>query len=239
MRRIRKSGKIWLYLWLVMMVFLVGSCQSTANIGDDPTNAENLRSVELDNESEAKKDFSVGGGDVFDPSVQVPEMDLAAVELETPQDSAVEPVAVEETDTELSCTLSVSAAVLLEQLDSLPDEKRNLVPADGIIFSASQIEFEEGDSVFTVLQREMVRERIHFEFSRTPAYDATYIEGINNLYEFDSGPLSGWTYRVNGQFPGYACSRYILADDDIIEVLYTCDLGRDVGAPQAVVENGP
>ena len=60
-------------------------------------------------------------------------------------------------------------------------------------------------------------------------YNSAYIEGINNLYEFDCGELSGWMYKVNGWFPNYGCSRYQLKEGDVIEWVYTCDLGVDVG----------
>jgi hypothetical protein len=36
-------------------------------------------------------------------------------------------------------------------------------------------------------------------------------------------------YRVDGWFPNYGCSRYQLADGEVVEWRYTCDLGRDVG----------
>ncbi|MDR2296437.1 MAG: DUF4430 domain-containing protein, partial [Clostridiales Family XIII bacterium] len=71
---------------------------------------------------------------------------------------------------------------------------------------------------------------IHMEFENTPIYNSAYIEGINNLYEFDAGELTGWMYKVNGWYPNYGCSRYRLAAGDVIEWHYTCDLGRDLGA---------
>ena len=60
-------------------------------------------------------------------------------------------------------------------------------------------------------------------------YGSVYVQGINNLYEFSCGELSGWMYRVNGVFPNYGCSKYVLKDGDVVEWVYTCDLGRDVG----------
>ena len=59
----------------------------------------------------------------------------------------------------------------------------------------------------------------------------TYVAGISHLYEFDFGNLSGWMYRVNGVFPDVGCGEYQLSDDDRIEWLYTCDLGRDLCDP--------
>ena len=67
------------------------------------------------------------------------------------------------------------------------------------------------------------------EFRDDPLYSGAYIEGINYLYEFDGGTLSGWMYKVNGQFPNYGCSQYFVEDGDEIVWMYTCDLGRDVG----------
>lgn len=135
-----------------------------------------------------------------------------------------------------SCTLSVSCAVLLDKLDSLDEDKRELVPADGWLLAPVTVVFYEGESVFNVLQRTMKQEGIHMEFVNTPVYSSAYIEGIGNLYEFDAGELSGWMYRVNGSFPNYGCSRYVLQDGDGIEWVYTCDLGRDVGG--AMEEGG-
>ena len=59
-------------------------------------------------------------------------------------------------------------------------------------------------------------------------YNSNYIQGINNLYEFDCGDLSGWQYIVNGWSPNYGCSRYIVKEGDAIEWRYTCDMGRDL-----------
>jgi len=85
-----------------------------------------------------------------------------------------------------------------------------------------------------VLQREGRAAGIPMEFEHTPMYKSAYIEGINGLYEFDRGELSGWMYSVNDWFPNYGCSRYQLKDGDVIEWVYTCDLGYDVGGGYAI-----
>ena len=61
----------------------------------------------------------------------------------------------------------------------------------------------------------------------TGAQGAAYIAGINHLYEFDYGDLSGWVYKVNGVLPSVGCGGYELKDGDIIEWCYTLDLGND------------
>jgi hypothetical protein len=33
----------------------------------------------------------------------------------------------------------------------------------------------------------------------------------------------------NGWFPNYGCSKYTVQDGDVINWVYTCNLGKDVG----------
>ena len=145
----------------------------------------------------------------------------------------VEPEDAEVSDAEYTCTLSISCATILDNMDLCKEEKRELVPEDGWILKPMTVTFYEGESVFNILQRTCKQQKIHMEFENTPIYNSAYIEGINNLYEFDVGNTSGWMYKVNGWFPNYGCSRYQLKDGDVIEWVYTCDLGDDVGGGYA------
>jgi len=137
-------------------------------------------------------------------------------------------------NTAYSCTISISCSTILNNMDLCDPEKRELVPSDGWILKPTTVTFNEGESVFDVLQRVCRENGIHMEFEFTPMYNSAYIEGINNLYEFDVGNLSGWMFSVNGWFPNYGCSRYILQDGDTVSWCYTCDLGYDVGGGYAV-----
>ena len=127
------------------------------------------------------------------------------------------------TDEEYTCTLSVRCDTILNNMDFLVPDKAGIVPANGVIFAERTVTFNEGETVFDVLLREMQSNKIHMEYTSVPMYNSVYIEGISNLYEFDCGELSGWMYRVNGWFPNYGCSRYTLKKGDKIEWLYTCD----------------
>ncbi len=133
-----------------------------------------------------------------------------------------------------TCTFSVECSTILNNLDELNPEKFDVLPADGIIFPATEVVFYEGESVYDVLQRICRENNIHMEASWTPMYNSAYVEGIHNLYEFDCGNLSGWMYRVDGWYPNYGCSRYQLKDGETVEWRYTCDLGNDVGGGYAV-----
>lgn len=160
-----------------------------------------------------------------------------AKEPEAKPTKAPKPVATEipaptqavipESINELYCDLDVNCRQAWQNIDLLPEEKREVVPKDGVILSLKNIEFQDGESVFDVLKRELYNKKIHFEFVKTPVYNSAYIEGISNLYEFDMGEYSGWMYRVNGEKPSYGSSQYILKNGDKIEVYYSINYLED------------
>lgn len=128
------------------------------------------------------------------------------------------------------CTLSIDCITILSNKQNLTEGKERYVPGDGTILATTEVLFYDGESVFDVLSRECEKRSIQMESSWTPIYNSAYVEGINNLYEFDCGSLSGWCYSVNGWFPNYGCSRYQLQEGDVIKWRYTCnDLGKDIG----------
>ena len=126
-------------------------------------------------------------------------------------------------------TISIRCDTLLHHLDELDASVAALVPENGVLLSPTQFFCEEDESVFDLLLRVTKENDIPMEFAQTPLYGSAYVEGIGNLYEFDCGELSGWMYRVNGEFPNYGCSNYRLHEGDAVEWVYTCDLGADVG----------
>ena len=134
------------------------------------------------------------------------------------------------TGKEISVTISARCDTVLANMDKLNKTKRDIIPEDGIILAETTVSAREGESAFDVLLRETRRLKLHMEYVGAPLLNSAYIEGIGNLYELDAGELSGWLYRVNGEWHNYSCSEYMLQDGDIIEWLYTCDLGEDLGA---------
>ena len=131
---------------------------------------------------------------------------------------------------EKTCTITIVCDTILDNLDSLEEEKAPYVPKDAVILPVTTVSFADGETVFEVLQRVCTAADIQLEFSWTPLYSSYYIEGINHLYEFDCGPESGWMYKVNEWFPNYGCSAYSLEGGEEIVWCYTCNgLGADVG----------
>ena len=77
------------------------------------------------------------------------------------------------------------------------------------------LEIKDGDTVFDVLVKATRKKGIHMEY--TGSGTSAYIEGIDNLYEFDAGDESGWRYTVNGKNVNYGCGTYKVKDNDVIK----------------------
>ena len=102
------------------------------------------------------------------------------------------------------------------------------MPSDGWILKKTKVEITSGDTVYDILNRVCRKYKIHMEAAYTPAYKTYYVEGIHQLYEFDCGDLSGWSYLVNGKSQNYGCSKYVVKDGDTIQWRYSCNAGKDV-----------
>lgn len=178
---------------------------------------------EKETQKEVKKEIEVSAAPIEKPA------EIKAEETPKPSEKVIstkspEEEKAEKNENEIACTMSVRCDEILKNMDKLSQEKHKLVPSDGIIFSGSKIAFEEGESAFDVLKREMKNNKIHLEFSMTPGFNTAYVEGINNIYEFDCGDMSGWTYLVNGEMQSVGCSQYLLKDGDVVEWIYICGM---------------
>ena len=148
---------------------------------------------------------------------------------ETPSSSQNTPPEEQST----TCSISIVCSTVLDHLDWLTPGKEDILPAGGVMLATTEVEPQEGETVFSLLQRVTRENGIPMEANFTPGTGSAYVEGIGNLYEFDCGQRSGWLYFVNGISPGYSCSEYTLKPGDRVEWIYTCDLGQDVGATVA------
>lgn len=143
---------------------------------------------------------------------------------------AVYALVIDRDGKEITVQVSVRCDTLAEDMSKLKDKAlTDYIPQDGEILPVTDVTIKDGQSAYDALSKICKEKDIHLEASYTPAYDSYYVEGINYLYEFDAGKLSGWMFRLNGTFPDRGCSESVLKEGDLVEFLYTCDLGRDVG----------
>lgn len=183
--------------------------------GKDPSNGSGSgTSTTPDPDNSSKPDNSTGPDNSTDP------------------DNSSKPDDPPKPETKMSCTIEIRCDTILNNMGDLKKGLDEFVPADGTILPTTTVTFTQGETVLDVLERVCTEWGIQLEYSWTPAYGSYYIEGINHLYEFSCGQQSGWMYKVNGWFPNYGCSKYILDDGDEIVWCYTCKgLGADVGGP--------
>lgn len=236
----KRFGKRALALWLAILMLALCACSAkstqTSAAAEEKAAQETVSETKAEEaETEKTEEQSTAQEDVQEKPVEEEtavteeQPEEAAAQTQTPAEEQTPEQTEEVPEGPLTCTISISCATILEHLDELDPEKVELVPEDGWILSPVTVEFTEGQNVFDVLLAAVKANAIHMEYQNTPVYETAYIEGIGNLYEFDCGALSGWMYRVNGWFPNYGCSRYAVQTGDVIEWVYTCDLGSDVG----------
>lgn len=127
--------------------------------------------------------------------------------------------------------LRIECHTILDNWELLDPNLRSekYVPTDGEILPLTEYVLRPNDTVYSILDRAIRHNKIHMEVIFSPYYKSVYIRGINNVYEFSVGELSGWMYQVNGIFPQFGASLYKLNAGDVVEWKYTCDLGRDIG----------
>ncbi len=143
----------------------------------DRQNAEqNIMGVESSGSNEAAIEYSEEHGMELDPETGTDRYGTDPVPAGMPLPE--EPQEVIITNEAHTCTLSVSCSTILNNISRMDKEKHELVPADGMIFPPQSVSFNEGESVFDLLERTMRDNGIHMEFVNTPMYNSAYIEGI-------------------------------------------------------------
>lgn len=124
-------------------------------------------------------------------------------------------------------TISISCQTAVNKGLASQEKFQGVVPVNGVILPPTTVEITDGETVIDVLKQVTRAHKIPMEYEGFQG--TTYVQGINSLYEFDAGPLSGWLYFVNKQPSNSSCGIYKLKSGDVIDWLYTCDLGKDLG----------
>lgn len=207
------------------------SAQASTDVSESSAQQEHSAETSCESRTEASKQTDIAEEEskaAVSYAVQSTEQSSSLNSEEVQSSAGITQSESSITQDDSVCTLYISCINAVKN-DSLDNRKREYLPADGIILASTQISFHSGDSVFDVLSRACRDNGIVLSAPKTPMYGTAYIEGISDLHERDCGPVSGWMYSVNGTFPSVGCSLYKPVDGDRIEIVYSCDLGRDVG----------
>lgn len=122
--------------------------------------------------------------------------------------------------TEITCTISIECAEILDNMDSLKAGHESFIPSDGVILNTYSVTAKAPATVYDLLKAACSENDIKLTEQKT--LYGTYIAGINNIDEKDCGAQSGWTYTVNGKYPSKSCDKYKLSNGDKVVFKYTC-----------------
>ena len=206
-----KWTALCLVLLLTLSCFLTACSDTVGSPATEPEGTQAQQKQEAENDDGADKDGEAGtvtGG--------ASDADDAAGSEDTAQEPQTQ-----------TCTISIDCSTILDNMDKLERGKEGLIPSDGILLAKTEVQYEEGDTVFTMLKRELKSRKMHYDFEGSGS--SAYLTGLCNIYEFDCGKLSGWEFAVNGSFPSVGMGVYKLSPGDSVALIYTCDLGDDIG----------
>lgn len=101
----------------------------------------------------------------------------------------------------------------------------SVVSDTGTILSPTKVEIKEGQTVIDVTLAILKQRGI--QVSVTGSGSSAYVEGINNLYEFDKGPLSGWMVKKNGVKLTRSSGAVQVKNGDTVQWIYTTNYVED------------
>ncbi|NAP00753.1 DUF4430 domain-containing protein [Halomonas sp. MG34] len=98
----------------------------------------------------------------------------------------------------------------------------------GQIVPQTRVERKEGDTILDITRRVLKQKGI--QFSVTGSNSTAYVQGIDNLYEFDEGQNSGWMIRLNGALIKQSAGATPVQDGQVIYWFYTTNYLEESGA---------
>lgn len=126
-----------------------------------------------------------------------------------------------------SADKTITGTVTIEiRCDSIIGKGKTNTAPNGVIVEKTENGIADGETCYDVLVNICKERRIPIDSKGSRGM--IYISGINQLYEFDYGDLSGWMYFVNDTEPSVSCDSFKVKDGDRIEFLYTCEMGKDL-----------
>ncbi|CAM5238749.1 hypothetical protein LSPH24S_10233 [Lysinibacillus sphaericus] len=93
--------------------------------------------------------------------------------------------------------ISIRVDTLLKHWEKLDSSLQSETSRCIILKTTTYELLSEKDTVWDVLQRATKEHKIQMEYqgANENIYNSVYVEGINHLYEFSAGELSGWMYK--------------------------------------------
>lgn len=133
----------------------------------------------------------------------------------------------------------------LMAMGDLDEDEIEYAEPFGVIVPATQVPYYAGETVAEALVRLFEMNGITYNAWGTPAESTFYLTGITftkdgvTVENFGEGSItpddeymyyfSGWMVKLNNWFTSSGIGNYAADDGDVIEMLYTCGMGADIG----------
>jgi len=141
-------------------------------------------------------------------------------------DIVIDPTNVGDDSTVITFSIDNRILNLPENYDKLNDSYKKFVDESGYIVKDLKVELKSEASVLDVL--EAVTEEKGIAVSYGDMGTMKYVISINHIDAAILGGYSGWMVRVNGEFPPVGMEEIILKDGDVVDILFTTDMGEDI-----------
>lgn len=149
---------------------------------------------------------------------------VSFLDIKTPEEYYGERFAGSDITVELSADC---ANALARSEDIRPEiNPPEVIPGDGVVIARTELSLPENSTAFDALIAAAKQTQVRVDYTGS-AY-GVYITGIGYIYEFGFGSQSGWMYRVNGEIPQVSAGEYVLSQGDLVEFVYTCNVGGDI-----------
>lgn len=191
-------------LLIVLIVLLLCSCTAPKGINQ---NLENLK-PDVDSKESLK----------HETLIEIVELE----ETEYSKEEESKSPSLSKDNTELKESIKLEKDM---EPDAEPEVTISITGLDDLILDKVVVELQDKQTVFDILKKVTRDQKIPMDFSGGKT--SGYIKGINNVYEFDMGPESGWLYKVNGIIPSVSSFNYELETEDVIEWIYVTELNID------------
>lgn len=218
---------------LLLIISLLSGCNNQAEVSDvldKDSQVELSDTSEIVTENEPETEEVVVKEEV-DSETSNNESDAVETSGENASEETTseEPLEVEETseeaDSDATTEPTTSETGVAEEVVEMITLTINGPQEVGQFYTTS-IPFVEGESAFDALHRVVELEGLYIEYAGSGR--GAYVQGIEDYFEFDYGPVSGWLYSVNGEFPQVGVGRYDLSPSDQLIYHYTEDGGDDI-----------
>lgn len=131
----------------------------------------------------------------------------------------------------LEMTIDASSVLKLENVDQAI---LDLIHSDGMMLNSSKLSTPEGSTVSDVLKNTC--RLLGISLNVENGEYGSFVKGIGGISNGDFGTDSFWLLKVNGKFSDVGGDFVEIKEGDIIEWVYTCDGGSDVGYTAVISE---